>query len=159
LGAALRGSGAIGLAVAGIGAAAAVLMVITEFTTIVSVDVASGSCAVINDADPELADKCTLSGFERHSVVFLLLAIFVLVMAFGAGPGRSRPAAIALVALGAVALGIALLSDLPASDETGAIGRNFEGATAKAGAGLWLEVVAGALAVLAGAIRLARPDD
>jgi hypothetical protein len=159
LGAALRDSGGIGLAVAGIGTLAALLMVITEFTTIVSVDVASGSCAVINDADPELAEKCTLTGFERHSVVFLLLAIPVLVMAFGAGPGRSRPAAVALVALGAVALGIALLSDLPASDETGAIGRNFEGATAAAGAGLWVEIVAGALAVFAGALRLARPDD
>jgi hypothetical protein len=158
LGAALRDSGGVGLAVTGLGAAAAVLMAVTEFTTIVSVDVANGSCAVINDADPELAEKCTLSGFERHSVVFVLLAVFVLVMAVGAGIGRSRPAAVALVALGLVALGIALLSDLPASDETGAIGRNFEGATASAGAGLWLEIAAGALAVLAGAVRLARPD-
>ncbi|HEY1277458.1 MAG TPA: hypothetical protein VGF25_21300 [Thermoleophilaceae bacterium] len=154
----MRDSGGVGLAVTGLGAAAAVLMAVTEFTTIVSVDVANGSCAVINDADPELAEKCTLSGFERHSVVFVLLAVFVLVMAVGAGIGRSRPAAVALVALGLVALGIALLSDLPASDETGAIGRNFEGATASAGAGLWLEIAAGALAVLAGAVRLARPD-
>src|SRR5262245_43434388 len=46
LGAVLRNSGAFGYAIAGIGAIAALLMVLTEFTTVVSIDVASGSCEV-----------------------------------------------------------------------------------------------------------------
>ena len=159
MGAVLRNSGAFGYAIAGIGAIAALLMVLTEFTTVVSIDVASGSCEVINDSNPELAEQCTQTGFERHSIVFLLLAVAVLVMALGAGPGRSRPAAVALVAFGALAVGIALLSDVPEAGRTGAIGRDFEGATASAGAGLWLEIVAGVLAALAGVLRLVRPDD
>ena len=37
-----------------------VLLVVTEFSTIASVDVASGSCQVIQDTNPELADRCEL---------------------------------------------------------------------------------------------------
>ena len=66
-------------------------------------------------------------------------------MAFGAGFGRSRPAAFALVGIGALVLLWALLVDLPVTDETGAIGRNFEGAEAAAGPGLTLEIVGGVL--------------
>jgi hypothetical protein len=58
-----------------------------------------------------------------------------------------------------VVLGLALLRDLPASDDTGLIGRDYAEASASAGIGLWLEVAGGALAVLAGLIRVIRPDD
>jgi hypothetical protein len=58
-----------------------------------------------------------------------------------------------------VVLGFAFLSDLPASDDTGLIGRDYEQATASAGIGLWLEVAGGALAILAGLLRVIRPDD
>ena len=136
------------------GAAAALLLVIVEFSTVASVDVASGSCEVINDANPELADRCTLTGLERNGGAFLLLAALALFMAWGAGVGGSRPAAIALVVVGVLVLGWALLVDLPVTDDTGAIGRNFEGASAAAGAALVLELVAGALALGAGAARL-----
>jgi hypothetical protein len=52
-----------------------------------------------------------------------------------------------------------VLVDLPVTDETGAIGQSFEGATAAAGSGLTLELVAGALALVAGAARLLRRDE
>jgi hypothetical protein len=154
----LQGLDALAWAVLALGLAAAAVMLATLFATVVSVDVANGSCEVINDANPELAERCSLSGVERHSVLFLVLALPVAVMAVGAGPGRSRPAAVALVALGLLALFVALLSDLPASDETGALGRNFEGATAAAGTGLTLEIAGGVLAVAAGALGLLRPS-
>ena len=125
---------------------------------VASVDVASGSCEVINDANPELADRCALSGFERHGGAFLLLALLVLAMALGAGAGRSRPAAFALIAIGALVLGLSLVLDLPEAHQTGAIGRDFEGARAQAGPGLFTELAAGVLAVAAGATRLLRPD-
>jgi hypothetical protein len=142
----------------GMGVVAAALLVLTEFTAVATVDVASGSCEVIQDTDPELADRCELSGLERNGGAFLLLAVLILVMAWGAGPGRSTPAALAMIAAGVLALGWALLVDLPVTDDTGALGRNFEGATAAAGPGLTLEIIGGALALGAGLLALFAPQ-
>ena len=138
--------------------AAALLLIGTEFSAVATVDVASGSCEVINDANPGLADRCELSGLERNGGSFLLLAAFAAFMALGAGLGESRPAAWALVAVGALVLAWSLLVDLPVTDETGVLGRDFEGAAASAGPGLTLELVAGALLVGAGALRLLGAD-
>jgi hypothetical protein len=135
-------------------AAGAVMLLSSAFATVISVDVASGSCEQLNDAEPTLADRCVQTGFERHSIVFPLLALAVVLMALGAWRGGSRPAAAALVAFGAVAAGITVLSDLPASNNTGVIGRNFAGASAQPGAGLWLALFGGLLTILAGAAGL-----
>jgi hypothetical protein len=148
----------LALGVTVVGAIAALLLVITEFSTVASVDVAGGSCELLGDTDQELADRCTLTGFDRNGGAFLLLAALVLVMAWGAGVGGSRPAAFALAVVGALVLGWALLVDLPVTSETGAIGINFEGATAAAGPGLTLELVAGALALGAGLAALIAPS-
>jgi len=137
--------------------AAAVLLFATELSTVASVDVASGSCEVINDTDPALADRCELSGFERNGGSFLLVAALIVAMGIGAGLGGSRPAAVALVALGAGVLLWTLLVDLPVTNRTGALGETFAGARAQAGAGLWLELVAGLLAIGAGGLRLLTP--
>src|SRR5215210_321611 len=158
LGATLRRSGGVATGVFAAGALAALLLVVTEFLTVASVNVPGGSCEVINDSNPSLADRCVLSGFERHGGAFLLLAALVLAMALGASVGRSRPAAVALVAVGVVVLGWALLVDLPQTHEAGVIGRDFEGAGGKAGPGLFTEILAGLLTVGAGAARLWRPD-
>jgi hypothetical protein len=147
------------LAVTAIGVVSAVLMIATEFSTIATVDLPGGSCATeLELADPSQQDRCELSGFERHGGAFILLGLVTGAMAAGAGVGRSRPAAVALVAVGVVVLAIGLLLDLPKTDETGQIGPNFEGAKGAAGGGLYLELVAGALALAAGALRLAQRD-
>jgi hypothetical protein len=153
----LRGASPLAIGVSAAGLLAAVLLVVTEFSTVASVDVASGSCEVINDANPDLADRCELSGFERNGGSFLLVAVLAGAMAVGAGLGGSRPAAVALVAVGVGVLAWALLVDLPVTDETGALGRNFEGAKAAAEPGLTIELVAGGLALAAGAVRLLAP--
>jgi hypothetical protein len=150
---AFEGASPLGIGVTAAGLVAAVLLVVTEFSTIASVDVASGSCEVIQDTNPELADRCELSGFERNGGSFILLALLAAAMAWGAGIGGSRPAAVILAAIGAAVLAWALLVDLPETNETGVLGRNFEGATAAAGPGLTIEIVAGALALAAGAVR------
>jgi hypothetical protein len=137
-----------------VGLIAAVLLVVTEFSTVAKVDVASGSCHVLEDTNPDLADRCELSGFERNGGSFLLLALLTGAMAWGAGLGGSRPAGVALIGVGAVVLIWALFVDLPVTKDTGLIGQDFAGATASAGAGLVTEIVAGALAVAAGVIRL-----
>jgi hypothetical protein len=157
--AATRSASGFALAVTVAGIIAGLLLVVTEFTTIASVDVASGSCEVINDSDPSLADRCSLSGFERHGGAFVLLGLMTGAMAWGAGLGRSRPAGMALVGIGALVLALSLALDRPQTHKTGAIGRNFEGATARAGPGLYLELIAGALAAGAGVARLVRPAE
>lgn len=157
--AATRSASGFALAVTVAGLIAGLLLVVTEFTTIASVDVASGSCEVINDSDRALADRCSLSGFERHGGAFILLGLMTGAMAWGAGVGRSRPAAVALLAIGGLVLVLSLFLDLPQTSKTGAIGRNFEGATAGAGTGLYLELIAGGLAAWAGVARLVRREE
>jgi hypothetical protein len=145
--------------VAGLALVAGALMLLTEVTTVISVDLRNTSCEVIYDSSPELADDCSQTGFERSSVALLLFGLLTFVMGSGAAFGRSRPAALALIAIGVVVLGFTLLGDLPASDDTGLIGRDYAEAEASAGAGLWFELVAGVLAVLAGLLRVIRPDE
>lgn len=152
--AAFRGATPLAIGIVAAALVAAVLLVATEFSTVASVKVANTSCEVIQDADPELADRCSLSGFERNGGSFVLVAGLMAVMGWGAGIGRSRPAAAALLALGLAVLAWALLVDLPVTDETGALGSSFEGARGQAGIGLTLEIVAGLLAIAAGALRL-----
>src|SRR4051812_14395240 len=83
LGAAMRDSDRFGLALTALAGVGALLLVISEFSTIAAVDVAHGSCKVINDADRAQADRCVLSGFERHGGAFLLLGLLALAMAWG----------------------------------------------------------------------------
>jgi len=138
---------------------AGALLMATLFTTITSVDVADGSCEVIYDSNTRLGDRCVLSGFERHGPAFALLGVLAVVMAVGAGLGGSRPAALALMAIGLVGVVVTLATDLKASGETGAIGRFYGNAKAVRGPGLYLELLAGALAVAAGLVRLVNPRE
>jgi hypothetical protein len=154
---AFQGASALAIGVTAAGLLAALLLVVTEFSTIASVELEATDCEVINDSNPELADRCELSGFERNGGSFILLAILAGAMAWGAGIGSSRPAAVTLAIVGVVVLAWALLVDLPETNETGALGPSYEGATAAAGPGLTIEIVAGVLALGAGAIRLLAP--
>jgi hypothetical protein len=135
--------------------AAAVLLAAAELSTIASVDVADGSCEVINDSSPELADRCRLSGFERHGGALILLGLLAAAAGAFSRRGDSRAPAGALLALGVAVLAITLLLDLPETNETGAIGRDFDGATAQAGLGFFLELTAGLLLLIAGTLGLA----
>lgn len=152
------GHSPVAIAVAVTAFVAGALMLVTLVSTVVSVDLRNTSCEVIYDSSPKLADDCSQTGLERSSVALLLLGLLTFAMGSGAAFGRSRPAALALMGVGAVALLIALAFDLPASDDTGLIGRDYDQASASAGIGLWLEFAGGLLAVAAGALRVARPD-
>ena len=151
---ALQDSDPRSLTVLALGILAALLIFATEFVTIAGVDVAEDDCEVIASLDER--DRCSLSGFERHGGAFLLVALFTAAMAWGAGAGHSRPAAVALVAIGIVVLLIAFLLDLPETGKTGAIGRNFEGANGVRGPGFYMEILGGALAAASGVMALRR---
>jgi hypothetical protein len=135
---------------------AALLLVLAEISTVASVSVEGESCEVINDASPELADRCSLSGWERHGGALILLALIAAGAGLAARSGALAlaPAGAALIAVGAVTLGLALIGDLPMTGDTGAIGRDFDTATASAGLGFYLELLGGTLALLAGILAL-----
>src|SRR4051794_41440997 len=121
------------LAITAAGALAGLLMIVSEFLTVASVDVAHGSCQVINDANPSLADRCTLSGLERHGGAFILIGLLALLMAWGAGVGRSRPAGAGLPLARAPGAGDRVGDDLPRAHQPGAPPRDLEGAKATGG--------------------------
>jgi len=138
------------------GVAAALLMVVSEVTNIVVVDVSGLGCedAVAN---PEVAEDCEITGGDQHSFALVAVAVLTAVMAVGAGLGGSRPAGIALIVAGAIVLAVALIGDLPDTSSTGQVGPSFDDAKGTPGVGFWLELVAGSLAVAAGALRLRSP--
>ena len=133
---------------------AGVLLILTELTHIRYVTTLTASCDDL--AGPRLRDSCLIVGHESHYWGFAILGLFVALMAFGAAVGRSRPAAYALTAAGAVALGITLIHDLPDTTSSGQVGAAFADAKAHAGAGFWLELVGSVLALGAGVFALLR---
>jgi len=135
-----------------LGVVGGLLLMATELTTVAWVDIPGRTCREV--ADLRAADRCGLSGLERHGGALLLLGALAVFMAVGAGRGASRPAGFALIAVAAVALGIGLLRDLPEAGRTGAIGITYEGASGRAGTGLYLEIAGGLLLAASGTLAL-----
>ncbi len=153
LAARIAGGGLLGLAVILLGLAAGALMAMAEFLPILSIEVGGLPCP----ADFTLVDDCEPTGGDRHSYALVLLGALSVVMAFGAGAGRSAPAAIALAILGLAAIGIAVLSDLNYVNDTGIVlTSTVEEGVATASIGLWLELTGGVIALAAAAVALAR---
>jgi hypothetical protein len=96
----------------------------------------------------------TISGGSHHAYALLVIGLFCLPMAWGAIRGGSRPATIALAALGGVALIIVLAIDLPDIHKTGVIGKRFTDASASPKTGFYLETLGALLLLLAGSARL-----
>src|SRR3954447_1971223 len=141
-----------------LGVAGAILMVVSEFSTLRSVKVLTASCDDL--ADPALRGSCVTHGYEEHSYALILMGVVAIVMTGGAVFGRSRPAAVALCVIGAAVVVIALATDVPDIHKTGVLGERFESAHAQAGPGLWMEIAGGALVLAAGvmaAVRRRRP--
>jgi hypothetical protein len=97
----------------------------------------------------------TTTGGAHHGYALAVIGVAALPMAVGAARGGSRPAALAVTALGAAALLIVLVADLPALNEEGLLPRTFEGAKAHVGAGFWVEL-AGAVGLLGGGLAALR---
>jgi Na+/H+ antiporter NhaB len=136
-----------------LGVVGAILMVVSEFTTLRSVSVVTASC----DDLAQAADRgaCITKGHEEHAYALVLMGIVAVLMAWGAAIGRSRPAALALVGIGVAVLVIAFATDVPDIHKTGVIGERFDSAKAGPGPGLWLEIAGGALVLAAGVVAVA----
>lgn len=126
-------------------------MIATEFSTIQSVRVGDSTCGVFETSQQQ--DDCALTGGEQHAYALVLLGLFTAVLAFGAGAGRSRPAAFALMFVGLVVLFIALVLDRPTLDDVRGFDV-FSRAEGEAGGAYTLELIAAGLAFLAGAVAL-----
>jgi hypothetical protein len=137
----------IGLSVAA--AAGVVCLVLATFTTVIEIKV--GTTTRLPGRDTHL------SGWDRHGPALLIVAAFGAAMVAGALRG-ARPAMIALAVLGLVALGIAVIGDVPDLNETGFIGEVYEDAAAGPSAGFYLETLGGALLLASGAIMVLAGD-
>jgi hypothetical protein len=144
--------GASRLAILGLGGGGGVLLIVSDFLTLYHVDVITASCSDL--ASPNLRDACSTSGGGHHGYALAIIGVIVLVMAWGAAVGVSRPAGVALLTLGAASLVIVLAVDLPDIHKTGIVGDQFSSARANPGFGFWLEIVAAALVAAAGLLRL-----
>jgi hypothetical protein len=133
---------------------AALLLVVAEFSTIASVKVDGESCEVLNDTNSEQADRCSLSGWDRHGGALILLALLAAGAGVAARRGVTREIGAVLLAIGAITLGLTLFSDLPVTNDAGAIGTDFDNATGSAGFGFYLELLGGALCIAAGTLGL-----
>jgi hypothetical protein len=136
------------LGLAAIASAGAICLLLATFATIIEIKV--GTTTKVPDHDTHL------SGWDRHGPALVLIAVFALLMVAGALRG-ARPAMIALVVLGLVALLIAVVGDVPDLNKTGFIGEVYEDAAAGPKAGFYLETLGAVLLLVGGGLMLATP--
>src|SRR4051812_47921964 len=129
-----------GLVVAGLAGVAA--LVGSVFSTVIRITV--GTTTRLANLDT------ALSGWDRHGPALLVIAGLALVMLAGAARG-ARPAMIAVLVCGVVALFVVLVFDVPHLDDTGQVGQLYADAAAAPGVGFWLELGGGALVAASGA--------
>jgi len=129
---------------AGLSIVGAVLLVAAEFSTVFEITV--GSLEVV---------KRDATGGENHGYALLVVAVFGVVLTMLGRRGAGRAAGLELIALGVVALVVALAVDLPDTRGSGRLPESlaYEDARARAGAALGLEIAGGALLLAAGALR------
>jgi hypothetical protein len=121
--------------------AGAILLVVAEFSPLLDIRAAAATLKTVRTG-------------SHHSYAQLVVAVVALLMLPGIARTGARPALVALVALGLVALGIALVSDLPDIHKTGVVGVRFESAAAHARVGIYLETLGAALLLVAGGVGL-----
>jgi len=124
----------------------AVLLVAAEFSTVLEVTVGS----------LEVVQRSTTGG-ENHGYALLVVAVFGVVLTMLGLRGAGRAAGLGMIALGLVALVVALAVDLPDTRGSGRLPESlaYEDARARAGAGLRLEMMGGVLLAVAGGLLAA----
>lgn len=139
-------SAALRAAILGTTALGALLLVVAEFTTLFTVHTPGASAPI----------KSVGTG-SHDSYALILVAVLAVVLAWAAVSTGNRWALVALVAVGIVALLIALVGDLPDAQATGTIGSiqsGFKSASNKPSAGLYLETLGAIMLVIAGGCGL-----
>src|SRR5947208_2694566 len=108
-------------ALAAVGLLGALLLIVSEFTTVTHVKVIT---VVLPHSER--------TGFDQNSGAMLILGLVALPMLYGAARAGSRPAMLAVGVLGLIAFLIAILGDLPDVTQAGLIFRErYEDAKAE----------------------------
>jgi hypothetical protein len=121
------------------GLTGALLLIASEFAPLYEVHTATTHAAIQ-----------TVTGGKHNDYAFVPIAILALILTYGAARQGSRPALLALGLVGALAIVIAVVGDLPDSHQSGLIGSaatHYVTASSSAGAGLYLETL-GAVVLL-----------
>ena len=144
----VRSSGilTVRLALALLGAAGALLLLVASFSSVIEITV--GTTSKVADADT------AQTGWDRHGPALILLAALALFLLF-TGLRASRTALVGLVIAGVAALAIAWIWDRPHIHDTGSVGDIYAEAEADPGTGYYLETLGGALLLFSGGSLLA----
>jgi hypothetical protein len=124
------------------GLAGATLLVLATFTTVIRIRARSGAGG--GEVDTHL------TGYDRHSVALVLIAVFGVVMIVGALQ-NALPAMAALAAGGLLAVLITVIGDAPHIHDTGFVRQYFDTAASGAGIGFYFETLGAVLLLISGA--------
>jgi hypothetical protein len=128
----------------------AVLLVVSDFTTLFKVHTEAG-VTVPNG---------TVKGNDNHSYSMLVLGLAAFPLAYWATRYGSRAAMTGLAGLGLIAVVIAVGFDLSDATGTNTLARTFEDATGSPAVGFYLETLGAALLIISGGggLVLTAPD-
>src|SRR3954468_12270063 len=132
-------------ALAVVGLAGALMVLVASFTSVIEITV--GTTSRVLDADT------AQSGWDRHGPALVLLGLLALFLLAAALRG-ARIAMAGLAAVGITVLAIAWLSDKPHVHDSGSVGDVYAEASADPGPGYYLETLGGALLLLSGGALL-----
>jgi uncharacterized protein YndB with AHSA1/START domain len=132
---------------------AAVLLVVADFSQISYRTIGIGACV-----DRAGTGVCTTAGHDSHWYSLVILAPLGLLMTLGAVAGRSRAAALAAAAVGAVVLVISLAIDLPKLHDKRNLDALYDDVVGHTGTAFKLELVGGVLFLLVGGLAVVRPE-
>jgi hypothetical protein len=135
------------IAVLGGGLVGSVLLLAAEFTPLLHVYSSARGAPIVK----------TIGTGSHHAYALVPLALLAGALTVGARAGTSRLAPASIGFLGLVALGIALIGDLPAAHASGLLGHagaTYVSAAAHPGAGLYLETLGGVVLLLTSAAGL-----
>jgi len=136
----ISGLDALGLALAAAAFIGALLLVVSDFTTLFKVHTDAG-VTVPNGA---------VKGHDNHSFSMLVIGVASLPLAYAATRYGSRPAMAGLAGLGLLAVIIAVGFDLSDATGTNTLARTFENATGSPAVGFYLETLGAALLIVSG---------
>jgi hypothetical protein len=137
---AISGLDALGLVLAAAAFVGAVLLVVSDFTTLFRVHTDAG-VTVPNG---------TVKGHDNHSFSMLVIGLASLPLAYAAARYGSRPAMAGLAGLGLIAVIIAIGFDLSDATGTNTLARTFENATGSPAAGFYVETLGAVLLIVSG---------
>ena len=129
--------------------AAGTLLIVSQFLDFKAIEIGQPGYADVNEITRAPRQEAQ-TPLDHHSLVLVLAGAIAVLTAIAAALTRRRVTGLVLVVAGGLALGVALLVDLPAALDTADAELAFAGVKGVILSGFWLEVGAGAVLVVSG---------